>query len=47
MVEQMEPQLALDLLPPASALLLDELKSLCEGVPPSPASPPLPPSPFL
>jgi len=31
-VEQMEPQLALDLLPPASALLLDELKSLCEAV---------------
>ena len=30
-VECMAPQLALELLPPASALLLDELKSLCEG----------------
>jgi hypothetical protein len=30
-VEHMAPQLALELLPPASVLLLDELKSLCEG----------------
>ena len=29
--EHMAPQLALELLPPASVLLLDELKSLCEG----------------
>ena len=35
-VEHMAPQLALELLPPASALLLDELKSLCEGAPPPP-----------
>ena len=36
-VEHMAPQLALELLRPASALLLDELKSLCEGAPSSPS----------